>query len=142
MYCMTTSSNNLSVPNHLFKQLDSLVKTKKHLSREYIEENWVGSYIIKRFITFTSNDISFLNNLLPYINNLDCSNISGNWGEYLFLLHTLPRIKNANFYYIKKSDKNKKDGDDKKIEFISESLEISKKESKYLIDNKYIDIKL
>ncbi len=137
MYCMADSDN------HLFKQLDSLVKTKKTLSRGYIEEYWVGSYIIKRFITFTSNDISVLKDLIPYINNLECSNIGDNWGEYLFLFHTLPKIKNANFYYIKKNNKkNEKVTDDKKINLIAESLEISKKESKYLIDNKIIDIEL
>lgn len=129
--------------NHLFKQLNSLVKTKKTLSRVYIEECWVGSYIIKRFITFTSNDILVLKDLIPYINNLECSNIGDNWGEYLFLFHTLPKIKNANFYYIKKNNnKNEKVTDDKKINLIAESLEISKKESKYLIDNKIIDIEL
>jgi len=137
MYCMADSDN------HLFKQLNSLVKTKKTLSRVYIEECWVGSYIIKRFITFTSNDILVLKDLIPYINNLECSNIGDNWGEYLFLFHTLPKIKNANFYYIKKNNnKNEKVTDDKKINLIAESLEISKKESKYLIDNKIIDIEL
>ncbi len=128
--------------NHLFKQLDSLVKTKKRLSREYIEEYWVGSYIIKRFVTFISNDINFLKDITPYINDLDCSNIGDKWGEYLFLLHTLPKIKNANFYYIKKHNKNNKIKDGKKIDIIAELLEISKKDSKYLIDNKIIDIKL
>ena len=122
-------------------QLDSIVKTKQLLSREYIEEKWVGVYIIKRFLTFISNDIYLLKNVSSYVNNLDCSNISGNWEEYLFLFYTIPKFEKANFYYISKNPEKTKD-DLKKISFVAELLEISKKESKYLIDNKYIDIEL
>jgi hypothetical protein len=133
--------NKKKPDDHLFIQLKSLVKNKKLLTKEYIEENWVGSYIIKRFITFTSSDIHLLKDLIPYINNLDDSNIQGNWEQYVFLYYTLPQYKNVRFSYIKKPSKKTKE-DDKVISFVAETLEISKKEAKYLIDNNHIDVKL
>ena len=132
---------DVNTDNHLFTQLNSLVKTKCLLPKDYIEEHWVGSYIIKRFITFSSNDIFLLKDLLNYINNLNDSNIQGNWEQYMFLYHTLPKNASAKFSYIKKNSE-KSQSENKKVNFIAELLEISKKESKYLLDNNCIDVKL
>lgn len=130
-------------PSDLNIQLDSLIKTKKKLSREYIEEKWVGGFIVKRFLSFCSSDISVLRQIIPYINNIKISDISDKWDQYLYLYHTLPHIPNATFYYVSKTKgKKEKTGQEEKIDFFAETLEISKRETKYLIDNKYIDLKL
>ena len=127
-------------PDHIFKQLDSIIKDKKILPREYIEENWVGAYIVKRFLSFVSCETALLKDLIPYINGLDHSNITGSWEEYLYLFYSIPKIDNARYYYIKKIKENNKK-DEKKIDFAAEALEISKREAKYLIDNNYLDLK-
>ena len=130
-------------PSDLNIQLDSLIKTKEKLSREYIEEKWVGGFIIKRFLSFCSNDINVLKNLIPYINNIKISDIQDKWDQYLYLFYTLPQIPNAQFYYIGKGKKPKENKDlEEKINLFADALEISKKETKYLIDNNYIDQKL
>lgn len=132
-------------PSDLNIQLDSLIKTKEKLSREYIEDKWVGGFIIKRFITFCSWDINVLKNLVPYINNIKISDIEDNWDQYLYLFYTLPHLPNAEFYYVGKG-KGKKPKENKeleeKINLFADILEISKRESKYLLENKYIDVKL
>lgn len=130
-------------PSDLDIQLDSLIKTKKKLPREYIEEKWVGGFIVKRFLSFCSNDIKVLRELIPYINTIKISDISDKWNQYLYMYYTLPYIPNATFYYVSKTKgKKEKTGQEEKIDFFAETLEISKRESKYLIENKYIDIKL
>lgn len=130
-------------PSDLNIQLDSLIKTKEKLSRDYIEDKWVGGFIIKRFITFCSWDINVLKNIVPYINDIKISDIEEKWDQYQYLFYTLPHIPNAKFYYVGKGKKPKEDNElEEKINLFAETLEISKKESKYLLDNNYIDIKL
>lgn len=124
-------------------QLESLIKTKKLLSRDYIQDKWVGGFIIKRFLSFTSGDIEVLKQLTSYIGCLNTFQFTDKWDEYLFLFHTFPHIPKARFFYIsKKKEKvsKKSEDNDKKINFLSETLEMSKKEVKYLLENKYIDI--
>ena len=42
----------------------------------------------------------------------------------------------------KTKGKKEKTGQEEKIDFFAQTLELSKRETKYLIDNKYIDLKL
>jgi hypothetical protein len=128
--------------NPIFDQLNSILK-KKPLDREYIEEHWVGKYILLRFISSIEADLNIRCQILNLINKLNGVNFSDDkYEEYLYLYNALPKIPNFKTNYIKKQTKDKKESkDDKKIESLSKLLELSKKETKYLVDNNYITIK-
>lgn len=128
--------------NPIFDQLNSILK-KKPLEREYIEEYWVGKYILLRFISSIEMGIGLRCQILKLINKLNNINFTDDkYEEYLYLYNALPKIPNFKTNYIKKIPKdNKESKTHNKIESLSKILELSKKETKYLIDNNYINIK-
>lgn len=123
----------------LFIQLESIVKNKKLLERDYIEHRWVGKFIILRFLSFLNLDDNY--ELMEFINSMNVDMKMENYDEYLFLFKIIPQIKRAQFNYIKPPKKTLKKEDEEKINKLCQALELSKKETKYLIDNNYINLK-
>ena len=129
--------------NPIFEQLNSICKKDKLLTREYIEEYYVGGYLIIKWIGFTVDRYSDSNYVLSFLNNLSINIFNDKYEEYLYLYNTIPTIKYVNFNYIsKKKIKNNTDitKDEKVIDILCEMWENNREEIKYLIENKYIDI--
>lgn len=123
----------------LFIQIDSIVKNKKLLDRDYIEHKWVGKYIILRFLSFLEIDDNY--ELMEFINSMNVDMKLDKYDEYLFMFKLVPQFRGAKFNYIKASKEKLQKQDEEKINNLAQTLELSKKETKYLIENKYINLK-
>jgi len=123
-------------------QLNSLIKTKNILSREYIEEKWVGGFIIRRFISFSDLREDILIQILPYLDNIKLSPFGDKWEEYLYLYHILPKLDGVRFKYISKPKTKIDNKKQEKIDILMEALELQEKDIKYLIENNLIEIEL
>lgn len=131
--------------NDLFTQLNSICYKNK-LSKSYIDNNYVGNYILIKWLGFIDAPENVSYALHKLINELNVYVFSDNYRQYQFLYHTFPKIGRVKFDYIKKSKKKmttrqarefKKD--EECIKFLAEGLEISEREAKYILDNGYID---
>ena len=123
----------------LFIQIDSIVKNKKLLDRDYIEHKWVGKYIVLRFLSFLEIDDNY--ELMEFINSMNVDMKLDKYDEYLFLFKLVPQFRGASFNYLKSKKVELKKQDEEKINNLAQTLELSKKETKYLIENKYINLK-
>jgi len=127
----------------LFKILDSICVTKKRLPPEFIEDNWVGGYMITRWISFLNIGDEQKGVLLSYLNTLSTDMFVDKYDQYLYYLYSIPQTKYTRYKYISKGAKKKplkRDLDyEKVLKFLAESLEISKREAKYYIDEEYIN---
>lgn len=128
--------------NPIVVQLESLCKTKKKLDRDYIEKEFIGSFMILRYVSFLDIDDELKAQLIKFINQMNYFyKFNSKYDEYLFLLNTLPTLPKTWFTYIKKPKKDKEDKTAKIVEFLCDRLELSKKEVKYLIDEGYVNTK-
>lgn len=128
-------------PSDIEIQMDSLVVSKKLLTKEYIEQKWISGFMVKRFISFCSNDINLLKHLIPFLDKIKVGVFDSKWEEYIYMYNILPKIPKAKFYYVSKKSvkKNKDEVDSKKVKELANMLEISQKECKYFIENNFID---
>lgn len=126
----------------LFKQLDSILLKKELLSQDYIEEYYIGNYMILRWISFIKGYDKLI---LNYINNLNYQCFQTKYDNYKFLFYTIPKFKNKqNYNYIKKQKNKSQNVKEAKIQkgikYYSELLDIEEKDIKYFIDNDYLNI--
>jgi hypothetical protein len=135
----------------LFEQLHSICN-KRPLDQEYIEQEYIGNYMVVRWLSFLVTDKETKRTLLKYLGELNTYTFADKYDSYLYLFNTIPPIPIPKFSYLSKKKIEEKYGKsdeatkvqkqkiDKIALFLSESLEISSRESKYLIEQGYINI--
>jgi hypothetical protein len=135
----------------LFEQLHSICN-KRPLDQEYIEQEYIGNYMVVRWLSFLVTDKETKRTLLKYLGELNTYTFADKYDSYLYLFNTIPPIPSPKFSYLSKKKIEEKYGKsdeatkvqkqkiDKIALFLSESLEISSRESKYLIEQGYINI--
>jgi len=124
----------------IFVILNSICNTKNILSKDYIEENYTGSYILLRFISFIKTDENTNKNILLFLNKLNKKFIGDKYDEYLYLLNVFPKIGKIKTSYIKTESIKPNLLLNKKIKYFAQLLEISEKECKYLVDEGYLNV--
>tara|TARA_R110000765_G_scaffold7963_4_gene25997 strand:- start:16486 stop:16923 length:438 start_codon:yes stop_codon:yes gene_type:complete len=135
----------------LFEQLHSICN-KRPLDQEYIEQEYIGNYMVVRWLSFLVTDKETKRTLLKYLGELNTYTFADKYDSYLYLFNTIPHHPYPSFDYLSKKKIEEKYGKsdeatkvqkqkiDKIALFLSESLEISARESKYLIEQGYINI--
>lgn len=124
-----------------FSILNSICK-KNLLTQEDIAENFKSYFLVLKFLSFLEiSDPDLKTQVMVYLNNLNHVGFDNDYDSYLYLFHTFPQIDYPRFSYVKR-EKQKKDKDnDEQLTFLAETLELSKRECKYFIDNNYINLK-
>jgi hypothetical protein len=116
--------------NHAVTQVESIV-LKNKLSEDYINEYYIGRYILLRWLSFIeSNDLNYLR----FINELNkipiVSDISYN--DYILIYTIFPKIPNFNIEYIKRLKDVKTESQlnqEKLLKTIANDLEISSRDA-------------
>jgi len=130
----------LILVSDLFKQLSSITE-KKPLSKDYIEAKYIGNYMVIRWLSFITCGDEYSKKIIPFLNKLNKYNFRDKYSAYLYLYHTFPNLGKVNYSYIKKV-KLKSDTAlyTESLEFLADALELSVRETKYLVNEGYIDI--
>lgn len=128
----------------LFDILRSIcLKTKKY-DRDFIEEHYIGSFMIRRWLSFIAPE----KYIRPYFQLLSMVNedlFNDKYTDYLYLYNIFPKVEKLNFRgaYIKKKIKkhNKKEKQIIDItNYLASSLDISKLDAKLIMDNPKFDL--
>jgi hypothetical protein len=125
-----------------FDILRSICETKKVLTPLFIEENWTGCFLIIKWISFLNIEDKRRGALLAYLNKLTPEIFEDIYDQYMYLLRVMPKLKYCEYTYIKKTPKKilKRDKDyENVLKFLADSLELSREECKYYIDEGYVD---
>jgi IS1 family transposase len=137
--------------NPLFRQLYSICN-KTLLSRDEIEEIYIGNFMVIRWLSFLVGDQKTKRALTQYLNNINKGYVfTDKYDAYLYLFHTIPKIPKPKFDYISKKKIEEKYGKDEETKlqkekkqkvttFLAQSLEISEREIKYLIEKEYVNV--
>jgi hypothetical protein len=113
----------------IFDYLKSILFTKKDVITNIDDETEYNQYMVNRWCSMYSPEIAtIINNttnwLAPALNTKQV--------HYNFLKSIIPKLRNKHIPYIKKVKVDKQD--EKNIELLASSLELSKREIKYLLD--------
>lgn len=115
----------------LFDLIDKILFSKKQIDTQ-AGDDVVHPYILNRWISMYSPSLATV------INN------TGNWlysvfetdslKYFKFLQTFIPRVQHKRVYYIKKSKKEKAEADPR-IDILANTLELSKREIKFLLEH-------
>lgn len=123
--------------------LKSICQTKKILSRDYVEEYFPSYFVLLRFLSFLQTDDKTKGVLMEFVNNnLNCLPFDDKYDQYLYLLNTFPKIGHYRSKYIKREQVKIDKELQKKIDFFAETLELSKRDCKYLINEGYLNLNI
>ena len=108
---------------------DVLFYKKGNVLSNIDDESQFNGYMINRWTSMYSPEMA---TIINYTSNKYYSIFEVKRDQYKFLCSILPRVKPRRIFYIKKTSKTN-DNIDKAVEMLSNSLEISKREINYYI---------
>lgn len=117
------------------KQVLNILNKEKKFDQFYIENEYIGNYMMVRWLSFIIRGGDYVAPLVVFLSNYVHIPLSTKWEEYIYMYNFVPQIpgKRINFEYIKKPPVSK-DKDEKFINEVVNILEISKKDAKYIIE--------
>ena len=113
----------------IFDHLKSILYTKEDIQHNIDDENEYSPFMINRWCSMYSPELAtIINNTTNWLGSIFVTKRE----HYKFVKSILPKVRFKHIPYIKKVKVDKEE--EKDIELLASSLELSKREIKYLLD--------